>query len=542
MVKIKRALISVSDKTGLEALAKALHKHGAEILSTGGTAKAIRALGIPVKDVSEHTGFPEMLDGRVKTLHPAVHGGLLALRENAEHMATVKKHGIGLIDMVVVNLYPFEQTVAKPGVKLEEAIENIDIGGPSMLRSAAKNAHSVCVICDPADYGRVIDAMERSGGSVPEELLVELGAKVFSKTAAYDAAIYAYLEGQGARGRPGLFSEKPGHPGPLVQDQGPGNEMPAKIDLSFAKVQDLRYGENPHQKAAFYRDVPAAGSGVADAVQLHGKELSFNNIMDLNAALELVREFDAPAAVIIKHTNPCGTATAKTITEAYLGALDCDRLSAFGSIVGFNRPVDQALAGTILKEADFVECIIAPSYDAAALAALTVKKNLRLLELKAFVSPAAGSGCDVKRVAGGILVQDRDLPRITAADLKVVTKVKPTTEEIESLLFGWTVVKHVKSNAIVISRGTRTVGVGAGQMSRVDSVMIAARKAGDRAKGATLASDAFFPKADNIDEAAAAGIRAIIQPGGSIKDPDVIAAADRLGIAMVFTGVRHFKH
>lgn len=524
MVKIKRALISVSDKSGLGELAKVLKKYGVEILSTGGTAKMIRELGVPVKDVSEHTGFPEMLDGRVKTLHPKVHGGLLALRENKEHMDTIKKHDIGLIDMVVVNLYPFEKTVAKPDVRLEEAIENIDIGGPSMLRSAAKNHKSVCVICDPQDYGRVMAEMEKNSGSVSEGLLVELGKKVFARTSAYDAAIYAYLKCQGDK---------------ASECQG---EFPEKLELKYTKLQDLRYGENPHQKAAFYKDEKVDEASVSNSVQLHGKELSFNNIIDLNAALEIVKEFDEPAATIIKHTNPCGTATAKTLSKAYIDALDCDRLSAFGSIVGFNRPVDAELAKTILSEADFVECIIAPSYDAKALEALKVKKNLRLIEVRNFGSKVARYDKDMKKVVGGLLVQDRDVVHVKESDLKVVTKVKPTAEQLKGLLFGWVVAKHVKSNAIVLCQGTKTVGVGAGQMSRVDSVKIAAEKAGPRSKGSTLASDAFFPKEDGIEQAHKAGVTAIIQPGGSIRDKEVIAMADKLGIAMVFTGVRHFKH
>ena len=525
MIKIKRALISVSDKTGLRDLVGTLDRFGVEIISTGGTAKAIRALGINVKDVSEYTGFPEMLDGRVKTLHPKIHGGLLALRDNREHMDTAMAHGIGLIDMVVVNLYPFESTVARSGVKLEEAIENIDIGGPSMLRSAAKNHRSVCVICDLSDYGRVIAEMEKNSGSVPEELLVELGTKVFERTAAYDAAIYGYLSrGSGAAGR--------------KTEEG----FPEILNLSFKKLQDLRYGENPHQKAAFYKDAAISEPGISDAVQLHGKELSFNNIIDLNAALEIVREFSDPAATIIKHTNPCGTATAKDLKTAYIDALDCDRLSAFGSIVGFNRAVDTEVARAILKEADFVECIIAPSYEAKALEALKVKKNLRLLEVRGFGQKPAVLGKDMKRVVGGLLVQDRDTRFLNESDLKIVTRLKPTKEEMRSLLFGWIVAKHVKSNAIVLSRGTKTVGIGAGQMSRVDSVILASRKAGSRSKNSTLASDAFFPKEDGVEQAAMAGVKAIIQPGGSVRDKEVIAVADKLGIAMVFTGIRHFKH
>ena len=459
----------------------------------------------------------------MKTLHPKVHGGLLALRENKEHMETAKKHDIGMIDMVVVNLYPFEKTVAKPGVKLEEAIENIDIGGPSMLRSAAKNHRSVCVICDPADYNRVMEELEKNSGAVSEPLLVELGKKVFARTSAYDAAIYQYLvrSSQSA-----------------VHSEG----FPKELNLKYEKLQDLRYGENPHQKAAFYKDGSVNEPSVSSAIQLHGKELSFNNIIDLNAALEIVKEFDEPAATIIKHTNPCGTATAKSLSKAYMDALDCDRLSAFGSIVGFNRPVDAELADTILKEADFVECIIAPSYETKALEALKAKKNLRLLEVKNFGAKVTEFDKDMKKVVGGLLVQDRDTARIKESDLKVVTKLKPTKEQIESLLFGWVVTKHVKSNAIVMCQGTRTVGVGAGQMSRVISVQIAAEKAGDRSKACTLASDAFFPKEDCIEQAAKAGLKAIILPGGSIRDKEVIEMADKLGIAMVFTGIRHFKH
>ncbi len=523
-MKIKRALISVSDKTGLEDLAKTLNKFGVEILSTGGTAKMIRDLKIPVKEVSDYTGFPEMLDGRVKTLHPKIHGGLLALRDNKEHMETVKKHGIGLIDMVVVNLYPFEKTVAKEGVHLEEAIENIDIGGPSMLRSAAKNHRSVCVVCDPGDYRRVIDEMEKTAGSISDSLLVELGVKVFERTSRYDAAIYKYLSSHGSQ----------------VNEGGEG--FPAILNLNFRKLQDLRYGENPHQKAAFYRDERSREPSVSTARQLHGKELSFNNILDINAALEIVKEFDSPAATIIKHTNPCGTAVAKSLKEAYVDALDCDRLSAFGSIVGFNRPVDAEVAATILKEADFVECIIAPAYEATALEMLKAKKNLRLLEVSDFASKPKAFDPDLKKVVGGLLIQDRDVKRLSETDLKVVTKKRPTADELKSLAFGWTVAKHVRSNAIVLSQGTKTVGVGAGQMSRVDSVEIACRKAGSRARGATLASDAFFPKEDGIEQAAKSGITAIIQPGGSIRDAEVIKMADKHGITMVFTGIRHFKH
>ena len=508
MLKIKRALISVSDKTGLEALAKVLAKFGVEMISTGGTSRAIAALGM------------------VKTMHPKIHGGLLALRADRDHMATAAKHGIDMIDMVVVNLYPFEKTVADPKVKLEEAIENIDIGGPSMLRSAAKNYRSVCVVCDPSDYGRVISEMEDSSGSVSDALLKELGIKAFGRTSAYDAAIYKYLKGGGAS----------------AEAAGQDRSFPRALSLDFIKLQDLRYGENPHQKAAFYRDVSSDEPGVSSAVQLHGKELSFNNIIDLDAALGIVGEFDQPASAIIKHTNPCGAASAKTLRQAYIDALDCDRLSAFGGVIGFNHNVDRETADTILSEADFVECIIAPSYEAGALEALKAKKNLRIIEVKGFGARQSAASIDLKRVAGGLLVQQRDLHRIAEADLKVVTRSKPTQEEMASLLFGWNVVKHVKSNAIVLCRGTSTVGIGAGQMSRVESVAIAARKAGARAKGSALASDAFFPKEDSVEEAARAGVRALIQPGGSVRDADVIRKADELGLAMVFTGIRHFKH
>jgi len=531
MMKVKRALISVSDKTGLEDLVRALNKFGVEILSTGGTAKMIRSLNIPVKEVGDYTGFPEMLDGRVKTLHPKIHGGLLALRDNKEHMDTAKKHDIGLIDMVVVNLYPFEKTVAKPGVKLEEAIENIDIGGPSMLRSAAKNHKSVCVICDPSDYRKVIEEMEKTRGGISDELLVQLGIKVFERTSSYDGAIYEYLKGVGSRVQ-GV--------GCRVQDVGEG--FPAVLSLNVKKIQDLRYGENPHQNAAFYKDESIDEPSVSNAVQLQGKELSFNNIIDLNAALEIVKEFEEPAATIIKHTNPCGTATAVTLKKAYIDALDCDRLSAFGSVVGFNKAVDVQLADAILKEADFVECIIAPSYEPKALEALKVKKNLRLLEVKNYGTGASKTDMDLKKVVGGLLIQDRDVHKLKESDLKVVTKLSPTKDQLRSLLFGWIVAKHVKSNAIVLCQGTKTVGVGAGQMSRVDSVRMASQKAGRKADGSTLASDAFFPKEDGIEESHKSGVKAIIQPGGSIRDKEVIAMADRLGMAMAFTGIRHFKH
>ena len=512
MLKIKRVLISVSDKTGLEDLVKTLSKFGAEILSTGGTAKKIAALGIKVRDVSDYTGFPEMLDGRVKTLHPKIHGALLALRDNKEHMETVKIHNIKLIDMVVVNLYPFEKVTAEPGVKLEEAIENIDIGGPSMLRSAAKNYKSVAVVCDPQRYPEILEELNTNNGTLGDEILESLRNDVFKRTARYDSAIYGFLS-----------KSKAFH-----------------IDVS--KAQDLRYGENPHQKAAFYIDESINEPSVSIGRQLQGKELSYNNIIDLDAALEIVKEFQQPAASVIKHTNPCGAAASDSLSRAYLDALDCDRISAFGSIVGLNREVDEDAANTIMKEADFVECVIAPSFTKESLEKFRKKKNLRIIEVGDLNRNPGKADMDIKKVVGGVLVQDRDKKSISESDVKVVTKRKPTGEELKSLIFGDKICKHVKSNAIVLCLGTRTVGIGAGQMSRVDSVIIAARKAGERSKGSTLASDAFFPKPDGIEMAHYAGVTAIIQPGGSIKDEEVIKAADKFGIAMVFTGTRHFKH
>lgn len=524
MVKIKRALISVSDKSGLDDFVKGLNDFGVEILSTGGTAKTIASLGIPVKQVSDYTGFPEMLDGRVKTLHPKIHGGLLALRENPEHMGQLKEHDIGLIDMVVVNLYPFEKTIKKEGIKLQEAIENIDIGGPSMLRSGSKNFRSVAVICNPDRYASVLDEMKKNKGSIGDKTLERLAVEVFEHTSKYDAAIAKYL------------GEKFHLPSSIIHPP----LFPQRLLLEFSKAQDLRYGENPHQKAAFYRDPGVDEPGVASARQLHGKELSFNNIIDLNAAIEIVKEFSEPAATIIKHTNPCGVATAGTLKKAFMDALNADRLSAFGCIVGLNKNVDVETAKAIIHEADFVECIIAPAYDPKALLMLKVKKNLRLLEIPNFSSKSAKADSDMKKVVGGLLVQDRDIK--DDAQIKVATKKKPTKAQLDSLIFGWKIAKHVKSNAIVFTRGTKTVGVGAGQMSRVESVIIAARKAGKLAKGSCLASDAFFPKEDGIQMAKKAGVAAIIQPGGSIRDAEVIKAADKAGIAMILTGVRHFRH
>lgn len=518
MIKIKRALISVSDKTGILELAKALQKYSVEILSTGGTAKMLRDNNIAVTDVAEYTGFPEMLDGRVKTLHPMIHGGLLALRDNEEHIKSMQARGIGFIDMVVVNLYPFEKTIAKPGVTIEEVIENIDIGGPSMLRSAAKNAQSVAVICNPDRYVQVIDELGKHNGSLPKSLLRQLGIEVYKVTSHYDGVIHQYLKNH-------FYPEfKCG--------------MPQEVSMAFTKIQDLRYGENPHQKAAFYRET-GKPIGLSAVKQLWGKELSFNNILDLNAAVNIVKEFTLPAVVFVKHNNPCGVAENKNIYKAYTDAWQSDALSAFGGIVSVNREIDLRLAKLIAKSG-FLECIICPRFAGDALELLKAKKNIRLLELPTVAEPV--TQFDYKRVAGGLLIQDEDTVTYDQSSLKVVTKKKPSKTEMDSLLFAWKVAKHVKSNAIVLAQGTRTVGIGAGQMSRVDSVYIATKKAGKLAKAAMLASDAFFPKEDAIKLAARFKVKAIIQPGGSIADEAIIAAADKCKIPMVFTGVRHFRH
>ncbi|MDD4953542.1 MAG: bifunctional phosphoribosylaminoimidazolecarboxamide formyltransferase/IMP cyclohydrolase [Candidatus Omnitrophica bacterium] len=520
MVKIKRALISVSDKTGILEFAQELNKFGVEILSTGGTAKLLRENNIPVKEVSEYTGFPEMLDGRVKTLHPKIHGGLLALRDNAQHMQTVKTNNIGLIDMVVVNLYPFEKTTQKPGVTKEEAIENIDIGGPSMLRSAAKNRRSVAVICEAARYPQVIAELKKNNGSLGEDLMEELGIEVFGRTSRYDAAIYNYFNS--------LVTKSPSHQ---------VTSFPEELNLGFTKIQELRYGENPHQKAAFYKEKTKT-AGLINLKQLQGKELSFNNILDLNAAFELVKEFSDPAAVIVKHNNPCGVAEDKALDKAYLAAWKCDQLSAFGGIVALNRKMDLKTAKVVAKSG-FLECIIAPGFDKEARELFKDKKNLRLLELDDLNILAE---YDLKRVSGGLLLQDKDIQTLDLANLKVVTKKKPAAKDMQSLLFAWKVAKHVKSNAIVLVRGTKTVGIGAGQMSRVDSVYISTKEAGKLAQGSCMASDAFFPKEDAIQLAARYKIKAIIQPGGSIADEAIIKMADKYKIAMVTTGIRHFRH
>jgi phosphoribosylaminoimidazolecarboxamide formyltransferase/IMP cyclohydrolase len=518
MSKIQRAILSVTDKSGLVDFARKLSGMGVELVSTGGTAKLLRDAGIAVKDISELTGFPEMLDGRVKTLHPKVHGGILHRREDASHRMAVAEHGIPAIDMVVVNLYAFEKTAAKPGVPFEELIENIDIGGPSMIRSAAKNFQDVAVVTSPSDYESIAEEMARSGGGLSKETKWRLAQKAFATTAAYDSAIASTLERVGANG-----------PFELQAPTG----FPQTLRLSFQKTMDLRYGENPHQKAAMYTD--GSGAGVANARQLQGKELSYNNIVDLQAAWDLAQEFDEPICAIIKHTNPCGTATGKTLAEAYLRALECDPVSAFGGVIGVNRPIDAAAATEMAKL--FLEVIAAPAFDAAAREVFASKKNLRLVEV-----PAGQQNWVWKNISGGILVQDADLLKLKDADLKVVTKRPPTAEEKRALMFAWKVCKHVKSNAILYARDGQTVGVGAGQMSRVDSCKVGAMKAQLPLKGTVAASDAFFPFPDGVEEIAKAGSTAIIQPGGSVRDQEVIEAADRLGLAMIFTGVRHFRH
>jgi len=524
-VTIRRALLSVSDKTGVVDLARALAGRGVELLSTGGTAALLRDAGLAVRDVADVTGFPEMMDGRVKTLHPAVHGGLLALRDDPGHRAAMDAHGIGPIDLLVVNLYPFEATVAR-GAGYAEVVENIDIGGPAMIRAAAKNHAWVAVVTDPEDYASLLAEMDAQAGGTGMAFRQRLALTAFGRTGAYDAAVSAWMA------------------------DALNEPTPRRRVFAGRLVQSLRYGENPHQGAAFYVD-GSDRPGVATARQLQGKELSYNNINDTDAAVELVAELprDRAACVIVKHANPCGVARGDTAAEAYSRAYDCDRVSAFGGIVALNRPLDgptaQAIAGI------FTEVVIAPGADDAARAVFAAKPALRLLVTDELPDPAA-PGLAVRQVSGGFLVQDRDTGYVTAADLKVVTKRAPTDAELADLLFAFTVAKHVKSNAIVYAKGGATVGVGAGQMSRVDSTRIAARKAQDMAaalglpapptQGSVVASDAFFPFADGLIAAAEAGATAVIQPGGSVRDAEVIAAADAAGLAMVFTGLRHFRH
>jgi len=509
MAQIRRVLISVTDKTGILDFARALADCGAELISTGGTARMIREAGIPVQDVSGVTGFPEMLDGRVKTLHPKIHGGILAIRGNAEHMRAIGEHEITPIDMVVINLYRFEEAAAKAGARLEDLIENIDIGGPAMIRSAAKNHHDVAVVVSPADYAPILAELQANGGSLSAETHWRLAKKAFRTTADYDAAISARLE----------------------QVDSPG-ALPLDLNVRAPKLMDLRYGENPHQQAALYG---RRGAGIAGAEQLHGKELSYNNLVDLDAAYQLAIEFAAPAVAIVKHTNPCGCGEQESLAEAYRKALECDPVSAYGGVIGINRIVDEETAREIAKL--FVEAIAAPAYSPEALAILTARKNLRLMHVHAVDEPLV-----VKSISGGYLAQTADRATLDRAQLIVKSQRQPSDEEWKALEFGWKVAKHVKSNAIVYARPGQVVGVGAGQMSRVDSARFGAMKAILPLAGTAVASDAFFPFADGVEEAVKHGATAFIEPGGSMRDADVIAAADRLGVAMVFTGVRHFRH
>jgi phosphoribosylaminoimidazolecarboxamide formyltransferase/IMP cyclohydrolase len=519
MLKVKRALISVSDKDGIIEFAKELKALGVEIISTGGTKKAFKDAGLDVLDISDITGFPEMLDGRVKTLHPNVHGGLLALRDNKEHMATIEKHGIKTIDMVVINLYPFKQVIKKPNISIEEVIENIDIGGPSMIRSAAKNAQSVVVLTDKADYTKVLEEMKSGGVNI--DTLNYLRVKAYKTTADYDAYISNYLETR------------------MLGSDG----ISDRIIISADKKQEMRYGENPHQKAAFYvfPDFPETGPG--NCKQLHGKELSFNNINDMDAAMNIVKAFsEQPAAVIIKHANPCGVAVSADITDAYVKAYEADPLSAYGGICALNRQCTKGIADKVDKM--FMEVIIAPDFDNEALETLKKKKNIRIMkcgELK----KSTGKGIqylDIRKVTGGLLVQEMDLKAVESSELRFPTKKQATGQQLKDLEFAWKVCKYVKSNAIVLAKDGVAIGIGPGQTNRVGAVAIAIKNAGEKAKGAVLASDAYFPFRDNVDEAAKAGIAAIIQPGGSVRDAESIIAADEHGMAMVFTGVRHFRH
>ena len=520
MGKIKTALISVSDKAGILDFAKKLAPMGVSFISTGGTKKLLAEGGLTVTDISDYTGFPEMMDGRLKTLHPKVHGGLLAVRDNEEHLKKMKEHGMIPIDMVVVNLYPFEQTVARPDVTLADAIENIDIGGPTMIRAAAKNHKYVTVVVDPSDYNLIIKEMEKTGGTVSEDTNFSLAKKVFVRTAAYDGAISNFLTS--------------------LDENNERARFPESLTLQFKRVYNLRYGENPHQRAAFYRDTVGVVNTLPSARVLQGKELSYNNIMDTDAALDVVREFDEPAVVIIKHANPCGVAVGtKGLADIYKMARQTDPVSAFGGIVALNREVDQDTADALAET--FLEVIAAPGFTPGALDILAAKKNLRLIVVPA-QKPADKATYNLRRVHGGLLVQDWDAVDMSMKDAKVVTKRPPTPQELKALEFAWKVSKHVKSNAIVIAREDMLVGVGAGQMSRVDSVNIARMKAQFPTEGCVLASDAFFPQPDGIEAAAAGGVTAIAQPGGSIKDDEAIKAADAHDIAMVLTGRRHFRH
>jgi phosphoribosylaminoimidazolecarboxamide formyltransferase/IMP cyclohydrolase len=548
LVEIRRALISVSDKTGIVEFARELKNFGVEIISTGGTAKTLRDAGLEVRDVSDVTGFPEMMDGRIKTLHPKIHGALLGVRDNPEHQAAMREHGIEPIDMVVINLYPFEQTIAREGVTLAEAIEQIDIGGPAMIRSAAKNWQAVVVIVSSEHYQPIIDELKQQSGSLSKTTRLKLARQAFSRTASYDMMVSGRLTsslldiGDTRVHGPGIGSFAGGGGGSAfsfarmagrVNQQM--NELSDRGFLLLQKKSDLRYGENPHQQAALYE--VGSKAGLAHAELLSGKEMSFNNYVDADAAWQLVCDFDELACAIIKHTNPAGVALGTSAEGAYRKALACDPVSAFGGIVAFNAPVDEAAARAVTEI--FVEVIVAPDYDAAALEVLRTKKNLRVLRAG---EPKSIEGLEYKQISGGMLLQTRDTHRLKREDLKVVTKRAPSEREIDDLLFAWTVCKHTKSNAIVYAANRQTVGVGAGQMSRVDSVKLGAMRAQLPIEGSVLASDAFFPFRDGVDEAAKHGITAVIQPGGSVRDEEVIASANEHDLAMVFTGVRHFKH
>ena len=527
MIRVRRALLSVSDKTGLAAFASGLSQLGVELLSTGGTATVLREAGLAVTDVSQITGVPELLDGRVKTLHPRIHGALLGLRGHPPHERQMADAGITPIDLVAVNLYPFEATAARPDVSLAEVLEQIDIGGPALIRAGAKNFPAVTVVVDPGDYPRLLAALRAPEGTVPAALRLALARKAFAHTARYDAYIAAYLEARDLAPDGGWGLPPAGRPG-----------FPQVLTLALDKLQDLRYGENPHQRAALYRDA-TAGGGIASAQQLHGKELSYNNLMDLHAAWEVAQEWTEPVVAIIKHTNPCGVATAADLRTAYVRARDTDPVSAYGGILGVNRALDAATASEIATT--FVEAIAAPAYEDEALALLRTRKALRLLA----VPPRQQAGLrelELRRVGGGLLVQDPDHADADPSALRVVTRRAPTAAEMQALLFAWRVAKHVKSNAIVLATAAATVGIGAGQMSRVDSVRLACQKARVPTHGTALASDAFFPFRDGVDAAALAGVTAVIQPGGSVRDAEVIAAADEHDLAMVCTGIRHFRH
>ena len=517
MKPIQRALISVSDKTGILEFAKELHNSGIEILSTGGTAELLRKDGVPVIQVSDYTGFPEMMDGRIKTLHPMVHGGILARRDVPEHLKAMEEHGIRPIDLVVINLYPFEQTVAKKGSTLEEAIENIDIGGPAMVRSSAKNYKDVTIIVDPENYGKVLE--EIKNGSVSLETRKRLSRDAFAHTARYDSLIADFLSSQWG------------------EDEA---NFPLFLNQPYTKVQDLRYGENPHQSAALYKESQPLLSEIVSAEQLQGKELSFNNYIDLNAAWELVRELGSGAVVIIKHTNPCGVAVGEDQLKTFIIAREVDPVSAFGGILGFNQPVTASVAEEILK--NFVEAVVAPGFDADAMKLFTAKKNIRLMQMSSVDFKSKDSRFDLKRIGGGLLAQSPDALNFIEGQLKVASKRGPNAREMEDMKFAWLVAKHVKSNAIVYAKDKEILGIGAGQMSRVDSARVAVEKAHKSLSGAVMASDAFFPFRDSVDEAAKNGISAIISPGGSIRDEEVLQAAKEHNIAMVFTGIRHFKH